>query len=55
MYYDRSKSCTPYNPSSSESQGHWEKTERKVDRYFYVDGMEPSTLPNAVVVSSDEA
>jgi len=36
-------------------KGHWEKIEKDVDRYFYVSGEEPSNLPNAFVVSEEEA
>ncbi len=32
-------------------EGHWEMIKVDVDKYYYVDGMQASSLPNAVVVS----
>lgn len=54
-YYDRQKDCEyPYIPDMDDT-GHWEKVEKKVDRYFYVSGDQPSGLAKAFVVSKDEA
>lgn len=54
-YYDRQKDCEyPYKPDSDE-MGHWEKVEKKVDRYFYVTGDKPSGLAKSFVISKGEA
>lgn len=38
MYFDREKSCTPYKEKFVGEDGHWEKLDKAVDRYFYVSG-----------------
>jgi hypothetical protein len=36
-------------------QGHYERIERKVANYFWVDGKKPSGMPGSFVVSENEA
>jgi len=43
-----------FEPEHKES-GHWEKVIKDVDRYFFVKGAKPSEVPNAYVVSKEEA
>jgi hypothetical protein len=56
FFYDRTKSCVPYvQPDDVKPKGHWEKIVKDVDRYFFVKGAKPSEVPNAYVVSKEEA
>ncbi len=55
MFYDHTRSCRYKEDLKVGGQGHWERTEKDVDRFFYVSGSKPSNLPNAVVVSPEEA
>jgi hypothetical protein len=56
FHYDHQKNCGP-DPKKPEPKpsGHYEKIMKAATRYFYVNGMEPSGLPNAFVVSEKEA
>jgi hypothetical protein len=38
-----------------QDDGHWEMLKRKVDKYYYVDGDRPTSVPNSFVVSQQEA
>ena len=40
---------------AKKSQGHYEKIRKAITSYFYVNNSKPSGLPNAYVVSVDEA
>jgi len=52
FFYDKKHDCeNPYDEKSDSDKGHWEKIEKKVDRYFYIGGKNPSGLPNSFVVS----
>jgi len=44
FYYDRLKDCENPYEEPAEGVGHWEKVEKKVQRYFYVSGDEPSGM-----------
>lgn len=35
--------------------GHYEKVEKKVTKYYYVDSNKPSGIPDSYVVSKNEA
>ncbi len=56
-YYDAGNCITSkYEPPSQSSQdGHYEKVKKKVTEYFYVNGSEPSGLPDSFIVSENEA
>lgn len=55
FFYDREKSCVPFFEPEHKETGHWEKVIKDVDRYFFVKGAKPSEVPNAYVVSKEEA
>lgn len=55
FHYDFTKFCAPHPPKPKEDEGHYEKIRKAIVNYFYVNGNEPSGLPNAYVVSEDEA
>lgn len=56
FYYDHVKYCGP-DPVKErvKPKGHYEKKVNKVIDYFYVNGVNPSGLPGAFVVSEKEA
>lgn len=55
-FYDKKHDCeNPYKDDADGFKGHWEKVDKKVDRYFYIGGANPSGIPNSFVVSKDEA
>lgn len=43
FFYDCRKDCqNPCKIPKDEDNGHWEKIEKRVDRYFYIGGPNPS-------------
>ncbi len=56
FYYDHVKYCGP-DPVKEKvkPKGHYEKKINKMVDYFYVNGVNPSGLPGAFVVSEKEA
>ncbi len=56
FHYNHEKYCGP-DPERTPAQpeGHYEKIMKAMTNYFYVNGKEPSGLPNAFVVSEKEA
>ena len=57
FWFDHTKTCGPAPPvvSTDNSSGHYEKVRKAFTSYFYVSNDSPSGLPNAWVVSEDEA
>ncbi len=55
FHYDHEKYCPPTPRRTKEEVGHYEKIRKAITNYFYVDGNDPSGIPNAYVVSKDEA
>lgn len=56
FHYDHEKYCGPDKPvKKAEKLGHYEKIRSITDKYFYVPGKELSGIPNAFLVSKDEA
>ena len=61
FYFDHIKHCgmDPSERSKKERKknpiGHYEKVIKKRTDYFFVDGLNPSGLPGAYVVSDKEA
>jgi carbonic anhydrase len=56
-YYDFEKFVGPEPPSrpTSKPDGHYEKLQKKLTEYFYVNSEKPSGLPGSFVVSESEA
>ena len=55
-YYDAdSELCPEGNGGEKKKVGHYEKVERGMYQYFYVNGPKPSGMPGALVVSKGEA
>jgi len=56
FHYDHEKYCGP-DPvlEPPKPQGHYEKVVKAATKFFYVNGPTPSGLPNAFVVSENEA
>jgi carbonic anhydrase len=56
FHYDHEKNCGP-DPKKPKEQpkGHYEKVLKAATNYFYVNSEEPSGIPNAFVVSEQEA
>ncbi len=54
-HYDHTKYCAPEPRRKVEPVGHYEKMRKAIVHYFYVSGNDPSGMPNAYVVSEDEA
>lgn len=56
FFYDASM-CKPakYSVPKIENSGHYEKMKKKVTEYFFVNGVEPSGLPDSYVVTESEA
>lgn len=59
FYFDHQKYCGPDPLKKAKQnvrqQGHYEKVNKKILEYFYVNGEEPSGLPGSFVVSEQEA
>jgi len=55
FHYDSDKYCPPTPRATKVEAGHYEKIRKAVTNYFFVSGSEPSGVPNAYVVSEDEA
>ena len=57
FWFDHTKTCGPKPPSpvDTSDSGHYEKLRKAFTSYFYVNNDSPSGLPNAYVVSEDEA
>jgi len=55
FHFDHSKNCPPTPQSKKVQTGHYEKIRKAATDYFYVNGNDPSGIPNAYVVSEDEA
>lgn len=55
-YYDAGNCKTPsYEAPKETKNGHYEKVKKKITEYFYVNGSEPSGLPDSFAVSENEA
>lgn len=56
FHYDHTKYCIP-EPKlpTTNSYGHYEKYNKILTKYFYVNSQDPSGVPNAYVVSEKEA
>jgi carbonic anhydrase len=56
FFYDHIKNCgpDPVKPPK-ERKGHFEKIQKPITNYFYVNGQDPSGLPGSFVVSENEA
>jgi carbonic anhydrase len=56
FHYDHEKYCGPDVPNIVQKQvGHYEKIITAQNRYFYVNSNQPSGVPNAYLVSENEA
>lgn len=56
FFYDASNCKTPsYFVPEPKKTGHYEKIPKKVTEFFYVNGDEPSGIPDSFVVSENEA
>lgn len=56
FHYDHTKYCPPKQiPIKIKPVGHYEKVNKQVTSYFYVNGEKPSGLAGAFVVSNEEA
>ena len=55
FHFDHEKFCPPTPKKKPEVSGHYEKIRKSMTNYFYVNGNDPSGLPNSYVVSEDEA
>ena len=56
FFYDASNCRTPkYFEPKEQKTGHYEKVPKQVTEYFYVNGDEPSGIPDSFVVSENEA
>lgn len=60
FHYDHTLyNCPQFKPVLENpprvAKGHYEKQENTITNYFYVDGLKPSGMPGAMVVSKDEA
>ena len=57
FYYDHVRFCGGFDPSNKKikQKGHYEKLNKKIIDYYYVNGENPSGLPGAFVVSEKEA
>jgi carbonic anhydrase len=54
-HFNHAKYCPPIPQKTKEEKGHYEKIQKVVSSYFHVGGNEPSGMPNAYVVSENEA
>jgi len=56
FWFDHTKTCGAQPPIKPEiPSGHYERIRKSFTSYFYVNNNKPSGLPNAYVVSEDEA
>jgi carbonic anhydrase len=57
FHYDHEKYCGPdaQLKKNDKIRGHYEKVATAVTKYFYVNSEKPSGIPNAYVVSNNEA
>jgi len=55
FHYDHEKYCGPDKPRNKEKLGHFEKVKSITEKFFYVSGKKVSGIPNAFLVSKDEA
>merc|ERR1711957_874787 len=56
FHFDHTKVCGPPQLMAPEKKsGHYEKIRKAMTSYFYVSNNKPSGLPQAMVVSKDEA
>ncbi len=57
FHFSHEKYCGPDESENKKKtdEGHYEKIMKGIKNYFYVDGHKPSGIPNAFVVSNDEA
>jgi carbonic anhydrase len=55
FHYNHEKYCGPDPQRPEPPRGHYEKVMKSLTKYFYVNGPQPSGLPNAFVVSEKEA
>lgn len=55
FYFDHEKYCGTDQPRKKEEEGHYEKVKLRRENIFYVNDQKPSGIPEAFVISSDEA
>lgn len=55
FHYDHEKQCGPDREIKPVDEGHYEKIQKAMTKYFYVGDEKPSGVPNAFVVSKEEA
>jgi carbonic anhydrase len=57
FYYDHKKFCGGIEGANKKAKpkGHYEKVDKKIVNYYYVNGENPSGMPGALVVSRNEA
>jgi carbonic anhydrase len=55
IFHHSPTDCTPPLKPKKSKPGHYEKVRKAFTSYFYVNGNKPSGLPNAYVVSEEEA
>jgi len=55
FYFDHQKYCGPDQNKKKEENGHYEKIKMRKEKIFYVNNNKPSGLPEAFVISKDEA
>lgn len=55
FHYDHEKQCGPDREIKPVEEGHYEKIQKAMTKYFYVSNDKPSGIPNAFVVSKEEA
>ena len=57
FHYEKAEECNLLhrNPVRPKRHGHYEKVNKKINQYFYVNNSKPSGLPGALVVSKEEA
>jgi len=55
FHYDHVKQCGPDREIKPVEEGHYEKIQKAMTKYFYVPDEKPSGIPNAFVVSKEEA
>ncbi len=55
FHYDHEKNCGPDKKKVEKDTGHFEKVQKVTTKYFYVPETKISGIPNAFVVSKNEA
>jgi carbonic anhydrase len=55
FHYNHEKYCGPDPVKQVKPEGHYEKIQKSMVKYFYVNDMNPSGIPGAYVVSENEA